>query len=186
MATPQTTIGNGNVPNASAEQTAIKRPSQQSTPQRYEPFDSQFEGPFALMRRLTQEMERLFNDALSSRGTLSLRSGPFSGSWWPAMDVFERDNKLVVHADLPGVRKDDLKIEFSDGQLQISGERRSDSKREESGVQVSERSYGRFSRAVALPPGIKPDDVSAKFANGVLEIEVPIPPQQQRRRIEVR
>jgi HSP20 family protein len=185
MATPQT--NNGNSPNASAGQQAPTRraPEQSSMPVRYDPFDMAFEAPFSLMRRMTQDMDRFFNDMLSGRGASALRRAQVSERWSPAIDVFERDNELVIHADVPGLRKEDLKIEVSEGQLHISGERRNESQRYERGMQVSERSYGRFSRTIPLPTGINSEDVLAKFENGVLEIEVPLPTQQQRRRVEV-
>ena len=108
-------------------------------------------------------------------------------SWMPQVEVLQRGNDLVVRADLPGLRREDVHVHLEDGLLTVSGERRFESTEEEDGVYHSERSYGRFSRSIPLPEGVDADACQAKFTDGVLEVRVPLQQQLSRsRRIEVR
>lgn len=95
--------------------------------------------------------------------------------WLPEIDVFEKDNRLFTKVDLPGLKKEDVKVEVSDGQLVISGERKSEAEEKKEQYYRCEREYGSFYRAVPLPDGVKADDVKATFADGVLEVSVPLP-----------
>jgi len=83
------------------------------------------------------------------------------------------------------MQKDDVRVDVLDQELSISGERHAESERREGGFYRSERSYGSFRRSVALPEGAKPDTASARFENGVLEIEMPQPQQQSNVRHDV-
>jgi HSP20 family protein len=81
---------------------------------------------------------------------------------------------VAARADLPGLKKEDVKVEVSDGHLAISGERKRESE-EKKQFYRCEREYGSFYRAVPLPEGVKVEDVKATFADGVLEVSVPLP-----------
>lgn len=117
-----------------------------------------------------------------SSGGLTSRS-----SWMPQVEVLQRGKDLVLRADLPGLRREDVHVEIDDDVLTISGERRYESESEEEGLYHSERSYGRFSRSIPLPPGTDSDACQARFTDGVLEVTVPLAQEQSRaRRIEVR
>ena len=130
--------------------------------------------PFALMRA---EFDRFFNEP----GWPGLQWPTFrfgrgeEAAWNPGIDVFERDNRLVTKVDLPGLKKEDVRVEVTDGHLAISGTRNREE--EEKGEQFyrCEREYGSFYRAVPLPEGAKLEDVKATFADGVLEVSVPLP-----------
>ena len=139
--------------------------------------------PFSFMRRFMDEMDRMFEDfGTGSTGTLLPRYGRSAGgnfaTWAPRVDVFERDNKLIVRADLPGLRQEDVEVRIADDMLLISGERSHEHEHETGGVYQCERSYGRFDRRIALPDGITPESVNATFDNGVLEITMPMPSQK--------
>ena len=145
--------------------------------------------PFALMRQMTAELDRAFDDSLWSRFRFpSLRqvAGEATG-WSPRVDVFEKDNRLVTKVDLPGVKKEDVTVEVTDGHLALSGERKSETEEKKGGVYRSEREYGSFYRAVPLPEGVKLEDVKASFADGVLEVSVPLPvrPEAAVRKVEI-
>jgi HSP20 family protein len=117
-----------------------------------------------------------------SAGALASRGG-----WMPQVEVLQRGNDLVLRADLPGLRREDVHVEIDDGVLTISGERRYESESEEEGLYHSERSYGHFSRSIPLPPGTDAEACQARFTDGVLEVTVPLPQEQSRaRRIEIR
>jgi HSP20 family protein len=101
--------------------------------------------------------------------------------WVPQMELLQRGNELVVRADLPGITPDDVDIEVDDGVLTISGERRHNSEDRQEGFYRSERSYGAFTRSLALPEGVNEEQIGARFEHGVLEVTVPLPQQQQQR-----
>jgi HSP20 family protein len=95
--------------------------------------------------------------------------------WFPEIDVFERENRLVTKIDLPGMKKEDVKVEVTDGHLAISGERKTEAEEKKDRFYRCEREYGSFYRAVPLPEGVKLEDVKATFADGVLEVSIPLP-----------
>jgi HSP20 family protein len=133
--------------------------------------------PFALLRQMTAELDRAFDQPFGSawgslRRTLT-RQEP--GDWMPQIDVFERDKRLVTKVDLPGMKKEDVKVEVTDGHLAISGQRKSETEDTKDNVYRRERSSGSFYRAVPLPEGVKLEDVKATFADGVLEVSIPLP-----------
>lgn len=148
--------------------------------------------PFALFDHFADEMDRVFDDfgfgRLSrprSRGWLgSTASG--ESFWAPEIEVSQRNSELVVRADLPGMKKDDVSIDVSENAITISGERRQEHKTERGGVFQSERSYGSFYRTIPLPEGAMTDQAKATFKDGVLEVTMPAPPHSTRgRRLEI-
>jgi HSP20 family protein len=157
-----------------------------------------FGNPFQLLDRFADEMDRVFDDFGFGRGWLSprlsrgLRSPWRSTSesieaWAPQLEVFHRNNELVVRADLPGLTKDDIKVDVTDEGITIEGERKREHQEEREGFYRSERSYGSFRRTVPLPEGAIADQAKATFKNGVLEVTMPAPPEQVRRgrRVEI-
>lgn len=129
--------------------------------------------PFALLRQMTSELDRAFNAWPGFRWPAF--GGRTEEIWSPTIEVFERDNRMITRVDLPGVKKEDVSVEVADGQLTLSGERRRETEEKKEGFYRSEREYGRFYRAVPLPDGVKFDEVKASFADGVLEVSVPLP-----------
>jgi HSP20 family protein len=138
--------------------------------------------PFELMRRFSEQMDRVFEGFGLSDASRSQGDGSQMATWTPAIEVFQRDNNLVVRAELPGVNKDDVKVEVTDDGLVIQGERREEHEQRNEGFYRREISYGRFYRVIPLPEDIDTEQVRAEFNNGVLEVAVPIPQAQQRRR----
>jgi HSP20 family protein len=125
------------------------------------------------------EFSRLFNSLWESPAASSSRT------WVPQMDLVETDDQYLLKADLPGMKQEDVAIEFNDGTLTISGERKHEYERKEQGFFRLERSFGRFSRSLTLPDGIDADKIGAAFHDGVLEVRIPKPEQRKPRRIEV-
>jgi HSP20 family protein len=146
-------------------------------------------GPFGLVHRLADEMDRIFEDfGLGPRWTSATRAlTPSVEMWAPQIDMFQRGNELVVKADLPGMTKDDVKIDVTDDAITITGERRREHEEEREGIYRIERSSGSFRRVVALPEGAITDQAKATFRNGVLEVTMPAPPEQvtRGRRLEI-
>jgi HSP20 family protein len=146
--------------------------------------------PFALLRQMTSELDRVFERPFGTAfrfPSFRALASPDRESWAPQIDVFERDRQLVTKVDLPGLKKEDVKVEVTDGYIAISGERKSETEEEKDNVYRCERSYGSFYRAVPLPEGAKLEDVKASFANGVLEVSVPLPaaPEPKARRVKI-
>lgn len=146
--------------------------------------------PFNFMRKFSEEMDHLFED-FGGRGWLTpmldkaqLPQGP----WSPQVEIFERDDELVLRADLPGLTKDDVNVEIANDGITIEGERRSEHKETAEGYFRSERSYGKFYRRIPMPDGAKAEDANASFSNGVLEITLPVLKRGERksRRLEIR
>jgi len=94
-------------------------------------------------------------------------------TWTPRMDIREIGDDIVVHVELPGLTKDDIKLEFNNNVLSISGERKQQELQENETVYRRERVWGKFYRTVRLPESVKDSDISANFDNGVLEIRMP-------------
>ena len=147
--------------------------------------------PFALLRQMTSEFDRMF-DQPGWRAfrwpALRDRTAAEVAAWSPQVDVFERDNRLVTKVDLPGLKKEDVKVEIADGRLTITGERKTEAEEKKENYYRCEREYGSFYRAVPLPEGVNTGDVQATFTDGVLEVTVPLPAKAEAKphRIEVK
>jgi HSP20 family protein len=132
---------------------------------------------------LQQEVNRLFGSFFDTPGGPA--NGDIARRWIPAMDLIEDGNQYVLRADLPGVREDDVKIELDDNVLTIAGQRRSEHEERREGFHRIERSSGSFSRSLTLPEGIDPEQIEARFENGVLEVRVPKPEERKPRRVAI-
>ena len=144
-----------------------------------------------LFEHFADEIDRIFDDFGLGR-TRTPRWGLTSPGletelWNPSIEIFQRHSDLVVRADLPGLNKEDVKIDVTDEALTIQGERRREQEEERGGVYRSERSYGSFKRVIALPEGAITDQAKATFRDGVLEITMPAPPEHvtRGRRLEI-
>jgi HSP20 family protein len=140
-------------------------------------FPSRFMGmsPFGIMRQFAEEMDRNFLGGNASQE-----------GWYPAVDVRKANGNLVVTAELPGIRKEDMKVEVKDDALIIRGERKQEQEKEEGGYRRYERRYGSFYRAIPLPQGANSEQARAELNDGVLKISIPTPePKANVRQIEV-
>ena len=157
-------------------------------------------GPIDLMRQFAEDIDRFFGNfgrefhwhtpAAFSRGWASPKggSGMMAVDWAPRIDVLRRDGNLVVRADLPGLSKDDFKVDVTENALIIQGERKHEKTDEHEGYVYNERSHGSFYRAIPLPEGADASKVTAEFRDGVLEVTMPARPRPEpkTRRVEVR
>ena len=135
-------------------------------------------GPWEVMRRMSEDLDRLF-DSFHTGRQRGLESG--GGMWAPELEVERRGNELCIRADLPGLKPEDVEVNLDDGLLTIQGERQQEKREDRAGMLRSERSYGRFVRSIQIPDGIDESDISATFRHGVLEITIPVPERQQRK-----
>jgi len=132
--------------------------------------------PFSIMRRMTEEMDRVF-------GEFAARSGNGGATTWlPAIEVSQRDGNYVVRAELPGMRPEDVKVEVTGDALILEGERKAERDDDKGGIRRTEIQYGRFYRVIPFPEGTNLEQAHASFENGVLEITVPVPQEQSNRR----
>jgi HSP20 family protein len=153
-------------------------------------------GPFAMMRRISDEMDRLFENFGMGRGLAGYdpqgygtghRTQDASSMWSPHIEVVERDGKLLIHADLPGIKREDVNVEIEQDAVVIQGQRQQEHSSDQSGYYRSERSYGSFYRTIPLPEGTNVDSASATFRDGVLKIELDAPRTERRgRTLEVK
>ncbi len=139
--------------------------------------------PFFTLHR---EVNRLFDDVIRGGGTPGGGgSGPAS-LIAPHTDVSETDKEIRIQAELPGVSENDLELSLDDDLLTIRAEKKQQRKEEREGVHISERSFGTFQRSIRLPFRANPDQVQARFENGVLHVTVPkAQPQERTRRIQI-
>jgi HSP20 family protein len=119
------------------------------------------------------EMNRMFDDMFGSlmRRPEGQRVQQIT-EWAPAIDVVTKDGDLVVRAELPGVKQEDVDITLQNNVLTLSGERKAEQEEERGGYYVRERRYGSFSRSLTLPEGVDESKIHARYENGVLEVTV--------------
>jgi HSP20 family protein len=139
--------------------------------------------PFEMFSELQDEMARRWG--LTWPLALARpRAAEMPTPWTPSVDVYERDNNLIVKAELPGVKKEDIDVELTDGGLAIRGERKAEQEVKEENYYRMERSYGSFYRRLPLRFEVKPEQIQATYTDGVLEIRIPEPaearPQPQK------
>jgi HSP20 family protein len=161
-----------------------------------EPWDGF--GAFPYMQRFVEEMDHLFEDfgMLMPRRRPGLLSRMFGreperralGAWAPRVEMMEREGELVIRAELPGMTRENVKVEVTDDAVTIHGERKEEKKEEKKGYHYSECHYGNFFRTIALPEGADPTKATAEFRNGVLEVVLPGPkrPEKKGRPIEIK
>jgi len=133
------------------------------------------------------EMNRVFDNML---GGLVRRSGGQQRAevteWAPAIDVVTEDGDLVIKAELPGVKQEDVDITLQDNVLTVSGQRKAEQEEERGGYYVRERRYGSFSRSLTVPEGVDESKIHARYENGVLEVTVEGAAQvQEPKRIQI-
>lgn len=136
------------------------------------------------MRNLQREIDQLFDSFFPSRSSDQDESS--SAVWAPRVDLAESENAYHIHVDLPGMSREDLKINYQDGQLTISGQRREELSEEKGEYVRVERTFGNFYRSFKLPKTVNADDITATYENGVLEIEVPKAEETKPRQIEIK
>ena len=134
--------------------------------------------PFAFLQ---QEIDRLFEGF--GRNFPAFATGSAA---MPRMDVAETEKAIEVTAELPGLEAKDVELNLVDNVLTVRGEKRSEREEKEKDYHLIERSFGSFSRSVQLPDGVKPEDINAEIAKGVLKVTVKKPAAKQSKQIEIK
>lgn len=140
--------------------------------------------PFRELRGLQDEMNRLFSSTFTRGG--ANEDQMTRGSWNPQVDIFENKDQIVLEAELPGMKSEDVEISIENNVLTLRGERRFEKKDEGDNFHRVERSYGSFTRSFTLPPTVTSENCSAEFENGVLRVTLAKREEAKARKIEIK
>jgi HSP20 family protein len=122
--------------------------------------------PWSLLNQLQKELER-------NQGDKPVDGSIATAEWVPAVDIKETSDKFIIHADIPGVKPEDIEVSMEAGVLTVKGEKGSEAKTEKEGYKRVERTYGSFYRRFSLPDSANGEAINASCKNGVLEIHIP-------------
>ncbi len=136
------------------------------------------------LNTVREQMDRLFSEAFG-RGW-NAEEGLTSGAWVPPVDVYETADSLILKADLPEVKKDEIDISIDENRLTIRGERHAEKEVNQENYYRSERNYGTFSRSFGLPPTVNAEKVDATFTGGVLTLTLPKLEEAKPKQIKVK
>jgi HSP20 family protein len=139
--------------------------------------------PFRDLAVLQDRMNRLFNDTWTSRGQEDHLLN--RGTWVPAVDIFEADGQLVLKAELPDMRREDIDVTVENSTLTVRGERKLDSEIKQENFHRVERAYGSFVRTFSLPTTVDAGKIAAEYKNGVLTVKLPFREEAKARTIDV-
>ena len=131
--------------------------------------------PFAELGELRSRFDRLFDESLIGR----------EHRWMPAIDVVRENGNLVVRADIPGVKPEEVKIEVDRDILTVMGEHEERKEEKDKHFVRRERRYGSFERSMALPPGVDAARITAKTHDGMLEVTIPLPEEAKKEPVEI-
>jgi len=134
---------------------------------------------------IREEMNRLFDDFFSGWPWPERRRGLLEGEWAPSVDVAETDQDIVVTAELPGVKQEDVDVTITNDVLTLKGEKKEEKEVKKENYHRIERSYGSFQRSVSLPTGVQGDKAKAKYKDGVLQITIPKTEEAKPKQIKI-
>lgn len=138
--------------------------------------------PFDRLTSLRDEIDRLFEAPYGDAG----RETEFFTGWSPALDVYENKDNLIVRAELPGLKKEQIQLSLHENTLTISGERKSERQESDGASSRSERFFGKFQRTVTLPKPVEASKVVARYTDGILTVTLPKTEESKPRQIEVK
>ena len=134
--------------------------------------------PFEELERIRREFDRLMEEFFA-------KEEPVERLFAPALDVYETDTEVVVKAELPGVKKEDVEVLIRDNNLIIRGEKKEEREEKTEALHRVERVYGKFERVISLPVEVKLEGVKAEFKDGVLEVRFPKEKTSREAKIEI-
>ncbi len=139
---------------------------------------------FRGLQSLQSDMNRIFDEFF--RGDLSVSDPLFGRDWNPAVDIIENNDAYVLKAELPGLKKEDVKITLENNLLTVRGEKKNETDRKDENYHRIERSYGVFERSFTIPGTIKVESIDAKYTDGVLTLTLPKAEEAKPKMINVR
>jgi HSP20 family protein len=132
---------------------------------------------------IREEMNRLFDSFFN--GLPERRRGLLEGEWAPSIDVAETDDEVVVTAELPGVKQEDVDITVAEDVLTLKGTKKEEKEIKKENYHRIERSYGSFQRSVSLPAGVQANEAKATYKNGVLHVTIPKAEETKPKQIKI-
>ncbi|WP_457625710.1 Hsp20/alpha crystallin family protein [Persephonella sp.] len=138
--------------------------------------------PFRELARIEQELNKVFNELVPTPKSEVAEIT----TWNPRVDIYEKDNKLIIEAEIPGAKKEDVEVKIKDNAVVIRGEVKKEEEEKEKTYYRSERFYGVFERVIPLPVEVKTEEAKATFENGILKIEIPKVSEEKEVKIEVK
>ncbi|HHG74772.1 MAG TPA: Hsp20/alpha crystallin family protein [Persephonella sp.] len=138
--------------------------------------------PFRELARIEHELNKVFNELVPTPKTEISEIT----TWSPRVDIYEKDNKLVIEAEIPGAKKEDVEVKIKDNAVVIKGEVKKEEEQKDKTYYRSERFYGMFERVIPLPVEVKVEEAKASFENGVLKIEIPKAVEEREVKVEVK
>jgi HSP20 family protein len=138
--------------------------------------------PFAELGELRTRMDRLFEDLWDRQGN----AGVAGRTWSPAVDVVHENGNLVLRADVPGIKPDEVKIEVENDILTVSGSHEEKKETKDKRFLRRERRSGSFARSMTLPAGVDAKQIKAKTHDGVVEVTIPLPKEEQPEKVTIK
>lgn len=135
---------------------------------------------------LSQRMERLFNEMMGRGLWREPEERSLRGSWVPAINILEREDAMVITADLPGLKAEDVEVTVEEGTLSIRGERRLEEAAEGETYHRVERLYGVFERTFTLPNSVDVEKIGARFCNGEMVLTLPKREESKPRSVKIK
>ena len=124
--------------------------------------------PFKELARIENELNRLFGEVVPAGKEVAEVQ-----VWAPRVDVYEKDDKIIVEAEIPGAKKEDIEVKIKENNVIIKGEVKKDEEKKEDNFYRRERFYGKFERVIPLPVEVKAEEAKAKIEDGILKLEIP-------------
>ena len=131
---------------------------------------------------ISDEMNRLVSNVFGEGGR---ETSLFKGTWSPAVDISEDADNFYLHIELPGMKKEDVKVQYAEGMLSITGEKKAQKEAKNLNLHRVERTYGRFERSFRVASNIVSDKIAAEFSDGVLSVILPKADEVKPKEIEV-
>ncbi len=131
--------------------------------------------PFADLADLRERLDRAFGEIADG-----------DRAWAPRIDLVREKDRMVLRADLPGIKPEEVEITVEDGILHVSGKHEESKEEKAKHYLRRERRYGSFSRSLALPDGVDPERIEAGFSDGVLEVTIPVPSEKGARKVQIK
>lgn len=138
--------------------------------------------PFAELDRIQSRINELFSETF---GRSRLPSTVPAAAWYPPVDILESNDAYLLRAELPGMKKEDIQLEYHEGCLTLGGEKRMETPAEGVEYQRAERASGKFYRSFYLPQSVKQAEIKASYRDGILEVTVPKTDEAKPKQIEV-
>jgi HSP20 family protein len=136
--------------------------------------------PLQQLVAMSNRLNRTLNDPYTPRTENAF------GAWTPPVDIFEKQDHLVIRAEIPGVQKEDMDLRIENGVLTLHGERKQDTEIREDAAHRVERVYGMFTRSFTLPTTVDAAKVTATYKDGILEVSVPKAETARPKQVEIK